>query len=97
LLSDAWNFSFADCLDCPQDPSSGENSQNPLFPQADELFREVSRLRGLPIKGPVKKKMAGPGFFRDYYTRLLQEQYPPEKKRAVEKAYALFGFLPKNA
>lgn len=77
--------------------AADEKIQSEIFQQADEVFGEVSRLRGLSIKSPVKKKMADRFFFREYYSRLLREQYPPEKKRATEKAYILLGFLPEKS
>jgi hypothetical protein len=71
-------------------------SQAAILSEADDIFKEVSWLRGLPIKKPVEKKFENRIFFRDYYSRLLNEQYPPAKKAAYEKAYSLFGFLPEN-
>lgn len=72
-------------------------SSNEILQEADDLFREVSRLRGLPILRPVQKQLENRDFFRRYYLRLLQKQYPPEKKQAYEKAFRLFGFLPPGA
>ncbi len=71
-------------------------AQEQVFRLADDIFQEVSSLRGLPIKDPVLKKFAGRDFFREYYFRKLQERYPSDKKRSVEKAYVLLGFLPEN-
>jgi hypothetical protein len=75
-------------------PSIDDKSQAEILQEADGLFREVSRLRGLPIKHPVQKEFKNQAFFWEYYLRVLQEQYPPEKKRNYEKAFAVFGFLP---
>ena len=78
------------------DPASlaAEKNQADIFQEADSIFAEVSRLRGEPIKEPVAKKFENQAFFRAYYQHLLEEQYPPQKKLAIEKAYAFFGFLP---
>ncbi len=84
----------SDCPHCPAPGAMDPEAQAEVLQQADDIFKEVSRLRGLPIKNPVAKKFADKAFFREYYSRLLNEQYPPEKKRAAEKAYALLGFLP---
>ncbi len=72
-------------------------SPDEILQEADDLFREVSRLRGLPILRPVQKKLENRDFFRRYYLRLLQKEYPPQKKQAYEKAFRLFGFLPQGA
>ncbi len=71
-----------------------QKNQADIFQEADSIFAEVSRLRGEPIKRPVAKKFENQAFFREYYQRLLEVQYPPEKKRNLEKAYSFFGFLP---
>jgi hypothetical protein len=79
------------------DELASQKDQAEILQEADDIFAEVSRLRGLPIKHPVEKKFANRAFFHDYYLRLLQAQYPPEKKRAYEKAFTLLGFLPPKA
>jgi len=82
------------CLNCPDEKLPREENQAFLLKEADDIFQEVSRLRGLPIKSPVQKEFKDKAFFRNYYLQLLMEQYPPERKRAMEKAYAFMGFLP---
>lgn len=81
------------------DPEALANLKKPeeILQEADSIFAEVSRLRGEPIRRPVAKKFENKAFFRSYYERLLDKQYPPERKRDYEKAYALFGFLPPGA
>lgn len=74
-----------------------QKNQADILREADSIFAEVSRLRGEPIKDPVAKKFENQAFFRAYYQHLLKEQYPPQKKRAIEKAYSFFGFLPKGS
>lgn len=54
-------------------------------------------MRGEPIQRPVDKKFEGQAFFRNYYLQLLEKKYPPEKKKAIEKAYSFLGFLPPGA
>lgn len=65
--------------------------------EADEIFKEVSRLRGLPIKSPVQALVKDRAFFRDHFRRHLLEQFPASRKKATEKAYALLGFLTEGA
>jgi hypothetical protein len=74
-----------------------QKSQSDLLQQTDELFQEVSRLRGLPILHPVKKAFENREFFRNYSLNQLNEEYPPEKKLGFEKAYQFFGLLPAGA
>ena len=76
------------------DALASQKDHDEILQEADGIFLEVSRLSGLPILQQVDKKFEDRAFFHDYYLRLLQEQYPPEKKWDYEKAYALFGFLP---
>ena len=64
---------------------------------AEALFKEVSRLRGLPILKPVPVLTRGKDFFRDHYRKALKEQYPPGIKEATERAYVLMGFLSPGA
>jgi hypothetical protein len=73
---------------------ANQKDQAEILQEADDIFAEVSDLSGLPIKHSVEKKFGDQAFFRDYYLRLLQEQYPPEKEKAFEKAFAFLGFLP---
>ena len=74
-----------------------QKSQTEIIQEADDVFKEVSHLRGLPIKNSVKKEFKDRVFFRDYYLKLLNEQYPPKKKTGWEKAFQKFGFLPEGA
>jgi hypothetical protein len=104
LVCAAWGlFCFGPGLLWSQEanlsPDAIANQKDPteLIQEADGIFAEVSRLSGLPIKTPVQKKFEDQAFFRDYYLQLLQEQYPPEKKRAFEKAFTFFGFLAPGA
>jgi len=100
LLAAVWALAhekaWARCESCPEDQPLDEKTQALALQQADDIFKEVSRLRGLPIKNPVNKAFESRAFFHDYYLKLLQEQYPPSKKRAYEKAYAILGLLPEN-
>jgi hypothetical protein len=75
------------------DVLANQKDQTEILQEADGIFAEVSRLSGLPIKYPVEKKFENQAFFHDYYFQLLQQQYPPEKKKAFEKAFTFFGFL----
>ena len=79
------------------DQLAAEKSQADIFGEADSIFQEVARLRGEPIKQPVAKKFENQAFFRAYYQHLLEEQYPPQKKEAIEAAYVFFGFLPRGS
>ncbi len=79
------------------DVLANQKDQADILREADDIFAEVSRLSGLPIKYPVQKKFGDQAFFRNYYLQSLQEQYPPEKQKAFEKAFTFFGFLPPGA
>jgi hypothetical protein len=73
-----------------------EKSQAEILRQADDMFRELSRLRGLPIKHSVQKTFEGQAFFREYYSKRLEEQYPPSKKQGWEKGFEALGLLPRG-
>ncbi len=100
VLSLAWALApqkaWGSCETCPEDQPLDEKIQALTLQQADDIFKEVSRLRGLPVKSPVNKTFENRAFFHDYYLKLLQEQYPPAKKIAYEKAYVLLGLLPEK-
>ena len=72
-------------------PDGAETS--PVLARADQIFEEVSRLRGLPIKNPVHKLLKDREFFARYFLKLLQRQYPVARKKILERAYIFYGFL----
>lgn len=88
-------FGLGGLLRGQENPAStpGDSDSTAVLDQADEIFKEVSRLVGLPPKFPVKKELKSRAFFNQYFQNVLREQYPPEKKAALEKAYVFFGFL----
>ena len=97
LLSFGPGLSWGQETTLSPDALANQKDQSDILQEADDIFAEVSRLSGLPIKYPVQKKFGDQAFFRDYYLQLLQEQYPPEKKKAFEKAFTFFGFLSPGA
>jgi hypothetical protein len=74
-------------------PVLDPESQSWILQKTDDIFQDVSSLSGLPIKSPVKKVFENHEFFKNYYQNLLEEEYPPVKKQAVEKAYSVLAFL----
>lgn len=73
---------------------ASQKDQAEILQEADSVFKDVSRLSGLPILHPVEKAFKDRAFFKDYITRQMEKAYPPSKKKAFEKAYVLLGLLP---
>lgn len=90
LLGAPWVLAQGDTLE----EKASQKDQFEILQEADVVFKDVSRLSGLSVLKPVPRAFKDKAFFRDYYRRQMQEQYPPAKKLAYEKAYALLGLLP---
>lgn len=79
-----------------QQQSVVEQSKDELLRSADELLKEVSALRGLPIKQPVRKGIKSKDDIRKYVTKRIREEYPAEDLLAEQKTLVKLGLIPKD-
>jgi hypothetical protein len=69
------------------------SSAQSLLAQADEVFAEMSRITGLPIKGPLKKLVLPRSEIRKYLEESLHEEYTPGEIHVQEAVLKAFGLV----
>ncbi|MDP9378761.1 MAG: hypothetical protein M3Q29_01175 [Chloroflexota bacterium] len=69
------------------------NSQDARF---DSIAREVSRLRGLPIRSEIREDYLTRDQLRERLEKDLAEEYKPADVEADERVLAAFGLAPEN-
>jgi hypothetical protein len=69
------------------------SSAQSLLAQADEIFAEMSRITGLPIKGPLKKLVLSRPEIRKYLEESLHEEYTPKEIHTQEAVLKAFGLV----
>src|SRR5439155_10808440 len=84
----------AQTLTKPQNPLQVQSPETlqALLATADAVLKEMSRITGLPIKAPLKKKIVDRAEIRRYLTQSLHAEYTPReihKQEAVLKAFGL--------
>ena len=67
-----------------------------LLATADEVFEEMSRLTGLPIKGPLKKLVLARAEIRKFLEQNLDEEYTPQQIHKEEAQLKAFGLVSKE-
>ena len=67
-----------------------------LLDQADEVLAEMSKLTGLPIKAPLKKKMLSRPEIRSLLEQTLDEEYTPQQIHKEEGELKAFGLVSKE-
>ena len=78
-----------------QAPQSAQKpSGQVLFSQADSVLKEMSRITGLPIKAPLKKRVVDRSEIRQIVTAKLHADYTPEELREQEATLKAFGLVP---
>jgi len=65
-----------------------------LLSAADEVFQEVSRITGLPIKAPLNKEVVDRDQMRQYLIESLHADYAPGEMHAQEAMLKAFGLVP---
>jgi hypothetical protein len=63
-----------------------------LFSTADDVFKEMSEITGLPIKRPLKKQIVTRDQIKQYLIENLKQEYTPgelEEQEAMLKAFGL--------
>lgn len=71
----------------PSKPSS-------LLATADSVLREMSGITGLPIKGPLKKRIISRPEIKQILTENLHKDYTPEELHVQEAELKAFGLVP---
>jgi hypothetical protein len=74
----------------PQAPAPQAQS---LLATADEVFAEMSRTTGLPIRAPLKKQVLSRAEIRKYLELSLHEEYTPQEIHLQESVLKAFGLV----
>ena len=64
-----------------------------LLAQADEVFAEMRRITGLPIKAPLKKLVLSRPEIRQYLEESLHAEYTPKEIHIQEAVLKAFGLV----
>ena len=77
---------------------AGQQSPSPqeLLSQADEVLQQMSQITGLPIKGPVNKRVISRPEVEKYLTENLHEEMTPAEMHAQEAEMRAFGLVPRD-
>jgi hypothetical protein len=67
-----------------------------LLSQADEVFQQMSRITGLPIKAPLKKQVISRPEIEKYLTQNLHEEMTPEEIHAQEALVRALGLVSRD-
>ena len=78
-----------------QEPTATSNKEA-LLTQADEVMEEMSKLTGLPIKGPLRKKILSRPEIRKFLEETLEAEYPPEQLHKQEATLKVFGLVSRD-
>lgn len=74
-----------------------QQAGNPdLLSQADEIFQEMSRITGLPIKAPLKKQIISRPEIEKYLTQNLHDEMTPAEIHAQEALLRALGLVPRD-
>ena len=79
-----------------QNPAAQAPEASPaqsLLTQADEVFAEMSRITGLPIKAPLKKLVLSRPEIRKYLEESLHDEYTPKEIHTQEAVLKAFGLV----
>lgn len=85
-----------------QKPAPGATDQNQqqteadLLAQADEVLQKMSRITGLPIKSPVKKKIVSRDEIRKILLHNLHTEYTPQDIHVEAGTLRAFGLISKD-
>jgi hypothetical protein len=64
-----------------------------LLATADEVFEEMSRTTGLPIRAPLQKQILSRAEIRKYLEQTLHEEYTPQEIHIQESVLKAFGLV----
>lgn len=77
-------------------PPAAAKTDPAFLRAADEVLEQMSKLLDLPIKQPLKKSIRSKDEIRAYLIKQENEDEPPEKRYADQRALEAFGLIPKN-
>jgi hypothetical protein len=77
----------------PQWPGQQPAGVQDLLSSADAVFKEMSRITGLPIKAPLKKKIVNRTEIRRYLSATLHAEYTPQEIHQQEVTLKAFGLV----
>jgi len=77
----------------PQGPKLTDAQLNGLV---DRSARQMSRLRGLRLPGPVARKVFSPAELRTLFLEKLDKDWPEEQMALWSEAYEALGLLPRG-
>jgi uncharacterized protein DUF6782 len=85
---------FAAALAVANPPAAiDQTSSSPLLDTAEQVFQEMSRITGLPIRAPLKKELVSRPQVEKFMTGKIHEDYTPEELRVQEATLKAFGFV----
>ncbi|MEJ2007220.1 MAG: hypothetical protein P8Z30_03540 [Acidobacteriota bacterium] len=77
-------------------PGSQSQEQAKLAAQADRVLQDMSRITGLPIKSPVKKKVVSRAEVRKLLIQNLHTDYTPRQIHIQEATLKAFGLISRS-
>jgi uncharacterized protein DUF6782 len=70
-----------------------QTTSSALLASADQVFQEMSRITGLPIRAPLKKEVVSRSQVGKFMTGKIHEDYTREELRVQEAMLKAFGFV----
>ncbi len=77
-------------------PSTSQTKSEDLLTQADELFQEMSRITGLPIKAPLKKRTVSRKEIEEFLIHNLHAEYTPQEIQVQQATLQAFGLVSRD-
>ncbi len=74
-------------------PVAAVQQSQPLLATADQVFQEMSRITGLPIRAALKRELVSRPQVEKFMTGKIREDYPPEEMHVQEATLKAFGFV----
>lgn len=78
-------------------PAVAGDDVDELLQRADDIAREVAKLRGLKRKKPIERGVMSKDEIRERLVKRVDQEYTPEELDAEELALKRLGMLPANA
>ncbi len=72
------------------------SKRDALLAQADGVLAEMSKITGLPVKGPLKKRVLARAEIRVFLEETLDAEYTPEEIHKEESQLKAFGLVSKE-
>ena len=86
-------FSVACSALAQEPPAAKAASPESILDTADNILRQMSRITGLPIKSPLKKRLIGKPEIEKYLKDNLHDEYTPQDLHGEEAALKAFGLV----